>query len=460
MKHVKILFILLMMSAIIMAVSCDPRVTQEEQKPLAEVLNAIDLDKLSSDVADSFFDFIGGNAAEDTVYLKDASINGTPFASESALHDLVTETLKKDDGLFFREILNGAAIDPDFTMQMVISFNDYPSGLESGDLQVTLSPEVLYTEEFLGPILTLRITGRYSAETVNEAPVGFSDGTGSFYFTVESLNGLFELGLTINLINLRNQQSLQDAVSVNYSRFYLPGAEDNDVRIHSSFNGNTTNVSWKDTVSALDPEIMLAPDIDFAAAIPLPYTTMFGDQPIISRLNGRKTDNTFAKTTIEKTANEITVGIEMTGYQYSTPLDLSEFLTSMGINDLPGVSPVKTAEGEAAITFIGSFNDSGTFTADSYRISSGNIKVSLCRTADEIDAVLDYENLSFNVHGDFSHKPEITWNPDEMKFEISFSNGTTGEMFWLDDAVFDEIKVDGKPVDLTSLQWMTASPAE
>ena len=47
-----------------------------------------------------------------------------------------------------------------------------------------------------------------------------------------------------------------------------------------------------------------------------------------------------------------------------------------------------------------------------------------------------------------------------MKFEISFSNGPTGEMFWLDDAVFDEIKVKDDPVDLASLQWLISPPAE
>ena len=451
-----------MMSAIIMAVSCDPHIVSEEQKSLAEVLNTIDMDKLSSDVTGSFFDFLDGNAAEDSaVYLKDAAINGNSITSETELRNVVAEALKKDDGILFRGILNGVAIDPSLTTQMVISFNDYSSGLKSGDLQITLSPEVLYTEEFLGPLLTLRITGKYSAETVNEAPVEFSDGTESCSLTVETFNGLFELGLTINLVKLRDQSDLQNAVSISYNRFYLPGAEDNDVKIHNSFNGNSSEVSWKNTVSELAPEIRIAPDIDFAAATPLPYITMFGSQRLISSLNGKSNNDSFEKTAIEKTDNEITVGIKMTGYKYSTSREISEYLESIGINDLPGISPVKTSDGDATITFIGSFNESGTFTADSYRISSENINVSLCKTENEIDEVLDNTNLSFEVHGDFSREPEITLaDTDETTFKIVFSNGSSGEIYWLDGAVFDEIKVKDNPVDLTSMQWLSVSPAE
>ena len=190
MRHVKIFSIVLMMSAIIMAVSCDPHIVSEEQKSLAEVLNTIDMDKLSSDVTGSFFDFLDRNSSfESAVNLKDAAINGNSITSETELRNVVAEALKKDDGILFRGILNGVAIDPSLTTQMVISFNDYSSGLKSGDLQITLSPEVLYTEEFLGPLLTLRITGKYSAETVNEAPVEFSDGTESCSLIVETFNG-------------------------------------------------------------------------------------------------------------------------------------------------------------------------------------------------------------------------------------------------------------------------------
>ena len=464
MRHVKILSILLIMSAFMMAVSCDPRVVPEEQKSLAEVINAIDMATLSSDVADSFYDFLGGKTTEDdAVYLKGIAINGTSIGSEAALRNAVMETLKQDDGIFFRGILNGITIDPDFTMQMVISFNNHPSGLKSGDLQVELFPEVLFTEEFLGPLLTLRITGRYSSGTVNDAPVDFSDETGACSLTVDSFNGLFELGLAINLVKLRDQSDLQEAVSVNYSRLYLPGAEANDVQIHSRFNGNSSDMSWKNTVSELDSEIMLDPGIDFTAAIPIPYTTMFGSQRLISFLNGKANSRygSLEKTTIAKTDNEITVGIKMTDYQYSTPLEISEFLESMGINDLPGISPVKTSDGEATITFIGSFNESGIFTADSYRISSESIEVSLCKTETEIEEVLNNTNLSFKVHGDFSRKPEITLNDtDETAFKIVFSNGSSGEMYWLDDAVFDEIKVKDDPVDLASLQWLISPPAE
>ena len=278
---------------------------------------------------------------------------------------------------------------------------------------------------------------------------------------MDSFNGLFELGLTINLVKLRDQSDLQNAVSISYNRFYLPGAEDNDVKIHNSFNGNSSEVSWKNTVSELAPEIRIAPDIDFAAATPLPYITMFGSQRLISSLNGKSNNDSFEKTAIEKTDNEITVGIKMTGYKYSTSREISEYLESIGINDLPGISPVKTSDGDATITFIGSFNESGTFTADSYRISSENINVSLCKTENEIDEVLDNTNLSFEVHGDFSREPEITLaDTDETTFKIVFSNGSSGEIYWLDGAVFDEIKVKDNPVDLTSMQWLSVSPAE
>ena len=85
MRHVKILSILLIMSAFMMAVSCDPRVVPEEQKSLAEVINAIDMATLSSDVADSFYDFLGGKTTEnDAVYLKGIAINGTSMIALTA----------------------------------------------------------------------------------------------------------------------------------------------------------------------------------------------------------------------------------------------------------------------------------------------------------------------------------------------------------------------------------------